>query len=308
MYENFNARQMEQQKRDIRGFLGNFESSPIVRHKDEIAIVEVRKMIGDNMEEKVFPLRTDAYSLVLVEKGELILNIDYVPFTVGENMFLELRGQHIIQIVSVSEDFKAYHMIVSRNYLRSLLENDRPPTMASLNSRFSIPLTLLEKEEFTDLRDNLFRLRRNIERYNHAYQGRMIENELTNLIFEIWNFRVLKARNEDTDEKNTNRERVVMDFFKLLLANGRKEREVAFYAEKLFVTPVYLSRAIKQTVGLPAIKVINDIVLSDARALLRKSDTTIQQVAEELNFSDQFSFSKFFKKHTGVSPSEYRKG
>jgi len=292
-------------KKKIDDYLESVEPSRAALYKGEIVIVDIYKPQND-LEGQTIPMRTDAYSLVMVEKGELKLNIDYMPVAVEENTYLEIREQHLMQIVSISDDFKGYHMVVMRNFLRSLLENDRPPATESFNNQFKTPVTTLNKEEFIDLRNNLMRLRRNINRTEHPYQLRLIQNELVNIILEIWNFRVIKANSNTAQQKPTTRETITAQFFKLLLANSHKEREVIFYADKLHVTPVYLSRAIKHVIGMPAIKVINDIVLSDARALLRKPDMTIYMIAEELNFADQSSFSKFFKKHTGMSPKAYR--
>ena len=53
-------------------------------------------------------------------------------------------------------------------------------------------------------------------------------------------------------------------------------------------------------------KWISDALISEAKILLRKPDINIQQISEELHFGEQSSFSKFFKKHTGVTPVEYR--
>jgi len=91
------------------------------------------------------------------------------------------------------------------------------------------------------------------------------------------------------------------------LEHSRTEREVAFYAGKLCVTPVYLSRAVKRAIGKPAIKVIQELAISDAMYFLLKPDMTIQDAADAMNFPDRETFSKFFKNVAGMTPGEYRK-
>jgi AraC-like DNA-binding protein len=68
-----------------------------------------------------------------------------------------------------------------------------------------------------------------------------------------------------------------------------------------------LSRIMKAFSGKTAVKWINDVLVTEAKILLRKPGATVQQIADELNFGDQSSFGKFFKKHTGLTPREYRK-
>jgi YesN/AraC family two-component response regulator len=98
-----------------------------------------------------------------------------------------------------------------------------------------------------------------------------------------------------------------MRFVKLLTDSFREERSVIFYAEQLHVTPRYLSQTVKEVTGRSAGDLIDEMVIMEGKALLNNVSLTIAQVAETLYFSDQFFFSKYFKRLTGVSPSEYRK-
>ena len=139
------------------------------------------------------------------------------------------------------------------------------------------------------------------------YQKKMVEQCLAELVFEIWTFRSLKLKKDLDSSITRNHENIAKEFFKLLLNNKIKERDVVFYANKLHVTPVYLSRAVNSVMGIPALQLIHNIILSESELLLRRKEMTIQQIAEELNFPDQATFSKFFKKHIGLSPIKYRK-
>ena len=80
-----------------------------------------------------------------------------------------------------------------------------------------------------------------------------------------------------------------------------------FYAEKLSITPKYMSTVIKQTSGKTAGDWIDDHVLLEAKALLKSTNMTILQISDELNFPSQSFFGKYFKRLTGVSPKEYRR-
>ena len=81
---------------------------------------------------------------------------------------------------------------------------------------------------------------------------------------------------------------------------------MAFYAGILHVTPKYLSKTVKEITGKTCGEMIDEMVVIEAKALLNDTSLTIGQVADELHFSDQFFFSKYFKKQTGISPFGYR--
>ena len=110
---------------------------------------------------------------------------------------------------------------------------------------------------------------------------------------------------EDDTRKNRKNE-LHNDFLKLLHKHYKKEREMAFYADKLCVTPKYLSQVIKDVTGHSALKYIEDYVISESKALLSSTNMTIQQISEDLNFPSQSVFGKYFKRIAGVSPKEYR--
>jgi len=101
-------------------------------------------------------------------------------------------------------------------------------------------------------------------------------------------------------------EDLTVRFFKLLEENFKKERVVQFYADRLYVTSGHLSKVLKKVSGKTASQLIEDVVTLEARILLGNTSLSIAQIAEELQFSDQSFFGKYFKKKTGVSPSAYR--
>ena len=85
-----------------------------------------------------------------------------------------------------------------------------------------------------------------------------------------------------------------------------KYRNVGFYADKLCLTPKYLSKLIKTATGRSAPEWIDSYVILEAKNLLKYSGTTIKEIVFKLNFPNQSVFYKFFKARTGMTPTEYR--
>lgn len=86
-----------------------------------------------------------------------------------------------------------------------------------------------------------------------------------------------------------------------------EKRTIEEYAELLFITPNHLSQSIKAASGKNALAFINERIIAEARTLILYTDFDMAQVAWQLNFSDPANFGKFFKRHTGQTPLEYRK-
>ena len=99
---------------------------------------------------------------------------------------------------------------------------------------------------------------------------------------------------------------IVERFIELVRQHYREERQIGFYADKLCITPKYLSKLVKENTGRSAGEWIENHVILDARAMLQSSDMTIQQIATSLNFPNQSFFGKYFKRATGLSPKQYR--
>jgi AraC-like DNA-binding protein len=99
----------------------------------------------------------------------------------------------------------------------------------------------------------------------------------------------------------------ILSQFKALLAdNFIKERKVSFYADKMHLTPKYFSTVIKEISSKTAGAWINEMLLLESKVRLQDKKLSIAQIAYDLDFFDPSHFGKFFKKHTGISPLEYR--
>ena len=107
--------------------------------------------------------------------------------------------------------------------------------------------------------------------------------------------------------KSLKREEVLFNqFINLLNEHHRKERRVDFYAEQLFLSPKHFSTVVKKVSGKTAGEWIDEYVILEAKALLKYSVMSIQEVAYFMNFPNPSFFGKYFKHHTGLSPSEYK--
>jgi AraC-like DNA-binding protein len=102
-------------------------------------------------------------------------------------------------------------------------------------------------------------------------------------------------------------EQLVDRFLKLVQMHCRKERQLDFYAQELCISSKYLAATVKTVTGKTAGDWIEDYVMLEAKAMLTNTDMTISQISDHLHFPDTSTFGKYFRRHTGLSPKEFKK-
>lgn len=108
------------------------------------------------------------------------------------------------------------------------------------------------------------------------------------------------------DARNWRPSDLYNQFMSLVAQYYRTTHDVNSYAEKLSISTRYLSRLTNKYVNKSPKQVIADYIAQEARILLETTRLSVQEIAFRLGFPDQASFSKFFKKHKGQSPSTFR--
>ncbi|MBP3228272.1 MAG: AraC family transcriptional regulator [Bacteroidaceae bacterium] len=101
-------------------------------------------------------------------------------------------------------------------------------------------------------------------------------------------------------------EHLFISFIRELQAHFREHHDIRFYASRLNILPVYLSRIVRAVTGRTVIDFINQLLTMEASRLLRSTDLSATQIADRLHFADQSSFSKFFTRSKGVTPRDFR--
>jgi len=106
--------------------------------------------------------------------------------------------------------------------------------------------------------------------------------------------------------RNKRKEEITVQFLQLVADHYKVHRDLAFYATALNISIKYLSVSVKEITNDSPSDILSNWLITEARAQLIVSNKTINQLAQEFHFSDQYAFSKFFKKHVGVTPSLFR--
>lgn len=248
------------------------------------------------------PVRLKATIVLVCLKGVIDCNINLHRFLITENqIFVSMTGD-IIHI-NKAEDIEGFAIIFSEAHLQHIQLDFRFRAQSYLSIRDNGPVSV-PYEELTYLKPYYILMKKNMEEGNdQVIKGLSIALSYT-FTSLLNKYQATHAHESDKDETRT--EQLFNKFMKLLEAYHTKERSLQFYADKMCLTPKYVSGAIKSYSGKGALEWINEYVVLEAEIMLRYTEMSVQEIAYALNFPTQSAFGKYFKQQLGVSPKQYR--
>lgn len=243
--------------------------------------------------------------LGLCLQGSAIIDIYTQQYKLTKGDLMLIMPEQTGVLKGKSDDFKIDCFIVSRKQLNEALVG-----ISRLSPLFYIHMRRKSHYRLTDDERSRFTQYFKLAHSWMKLTSNMLKREYIITILRLfyvdlyYNYQNSISAIEQGSE--TRKEKLTYDFFLLITDYYRQNREVAFYAQKLFITPKYLSSVIKEISGRSAKDWIVEYIILDIKSLLKNPSLNIQEIAIKTNFSNQAALGRFFKKHTGLSPSQYR--
>lgn len=257
------------------------------------------------------PCRYDGYLTVWCTEGSFCVDLNLKTFYVGKDTLFIYEPGNIIRfylpdkpsgkpvrfrIVAISMEF--IHEVekdIARLYTSSVAVHEDPfltfsgPDIMTVNKFYELTESLVNADSL-GCKEALHSL-------------------VASVIFFFQPFWMAKreARKGEVPNHSAKAREKVDEFIRLVTEHHMTEHYLAFYAEKLGITPKYLSKLVRDVTGRSAPDWIDSFLVLEAKNMLKYSDMAIKEIVYEMRFPDQSSFYKFFKLHTGMIPSEYRK-
>ena len=247
------------------------------------------------------PFKMDVTTIILCTRGKMKGKVDLKSYSSeAPGLFIVLPDQ-VLQYEYISNDFKGDFIIMSKPFTNDLLLNihERFPLFRSIQDNSWIPLT---EAEIKSMMDYYSMFKKTLQMENNPHRTEIVKH-LVQAFFYSSGYHL---HNMTTSEKQSKQASLMKRFLDLVKINFKRERGVEFYADQLCLTPKYLSKVVKQNSEKSASEWISDFVILEAKALLRSTNMTVQQISDALNFPSQSFFGKYFKRCAGVSPKEYR--
>jgi len=252
-----------------------------------------------------YPRRIMGGVFILVTEGSADIIINIGDYEVSKDAFIIVAPGSIVQIVRKSNDFSAFYIAFSPDFIaRTFLTQSMSPFFTSINQ--SPVLMPDENPKSVLLPDYIALFRRAYEREKGNFYSMALRSLAVSLMYELNS--IYKSRRNDAEISRIPRKSALYrQLISLIVKYYNRERSIAFYAGELCLTPKYLSAVILEVSGKHVSDLISRAVIMDAKSQLKSSDLTVSQISESLNFPDASLFGKYFKKHTGMTPAEYRK-
>ncbi len=253
---------------------------------------------------KAFPTRLDVGVIGICLDGKALLEINLKSYTLEKNCIIFMRPGDIVYGREADESFSALFIGVSFMYLQGVT-SPLPIQMPLMLHLKEYPMIKVADEEMACLLDYYEFIWRQVKNESNQLRKETVRCLMRALVIQLWSILSIHFSLQSDDRKDRKHE-LTEQFFQKLQQTYKEERSVNFYADALCVTPKHLSTVVKLVTGRTTSDWIDDYVILEAKASLKNSSQSVQQIAIDLHFSDQSFFAKFFKKHTGVSPTEYR--
>lgn len=266
---------------------------------DRIAFVEDFK----KMENTPRVVRTEIMLAILCLKGKGRLDLDGETHTIEADDLLICHPNIVIGKSMVSFDMEFRCIAMSPEYIHQLaiIAENSWDVLKFLEKSPVIHLSHKETETFCQYYDLILsRLTGGPKHHLKEVTDALLLAFLYEFHDTIERFVQLKPPTYSSNE------RLFKEFLETLTSTYPKARMVTWYADRLHITPKYLSTVCKETSGHTASDLINKYVMKDALYLLKKSDKSIKEIVNELDFPNLSFFGKYVKRHTGLSPKQYR--
>ena len=244
------------------------------------------------------PEKYEHAAIIVCTAGHCNLKINLENYEVEAPSLITIMPGQIVEPMAASQNFSAIIIALSKRFIDMI---NLPGWQQNYLQMYNHPAQPLDESQVNAMRFFFTVLHHAASDEDNPFRLQVIEN----MIRVFYYGGVSRMKQHDTNT-STFKNGIVERFMNLVREHYREERLIGFYADKLCITPKYLSKVVKEHTGRSAGEWIERHVILEARAMLQSSDMTIQQISTSLNFPNQSFFGKYFKRATGLSPKQYR--
>lgn len=249
------------------------------------------------------PFLMNYVGLIVCEKGYFCFDVDKKKFTAraGETVFLS-EGNNF-SIGELSDDLRVsilfYHIDPIREILGSSIV-----AMYLYTTLTPEPCYVWTSGEESDLARYIALLGRHRKSAQNPFDNhecKLLLLALTYRLCSIYSRRIIEEKNVAGHKIDT-----FIKLIRLIEKYYMQERGVAFYADKLCLSPKYLSALSKSLCGYMVQELVFRAIIRKSIFWLKNTNKSVQEISDDLNFPNASFFGTFFKKQTGLAPSYYR--
>ncbi|NML56559.1 helix-turn-helix domain-containing protein [Chryseobacterium cheonjiense] len=251
------------------------------------------------------PFRPENPAFIFIKTGTIKLKQHFRDLELSANMFMVTDPQTVYEMISVSDDFQSRMVSYKREFISALsLKFNRLITYRYFRQQMNIGVPFHADEMEVVWKSVNFLKYILDSKTEMTYKKEIVEHLFSVFCYQMAG--IISKEDSSAMNQMSRQEEIVFVFLNDVAKYHNAERSVEFYAGRQSITTRHLSSVIKSVTGRSASEIIALIVMNEAKVLLNSSNKPVSEISSMLGFSDQYSFSHFFKKHVGESPTQYR--
>ena len=267
-------------------------------NSDHFFCLKLQEMM--QLQHPVPPSKHNCHTLIFITSGTHIMKLGYEEYYTNTNEIIVVPAGHIFSIEHVNSKHTGFicqfhpDLLIGKYGNRDML-NDFDFLKIFGNPKIIVP------EKDTVFINNILTRLETAYLENDKTDLDLTQSYLMALFFEM-NKNAVKSRQSGTASII-----LATRFKELIYANIKTNSQVNYYASLLNITPNHLNKSVKLVTGKSATRWIDETILLEAKYLLFQTTLSVSEIAMKVGHEDQSYFSRFFKKHEGISPIQYRK-
>lgn len=266
------------------------------------AKVDIKDKTKETHDIKVAPFRThirktsphkhnNYFEVIYLTKGEGFHTIDAKEYEIKTPIAFTIRKEQV-HFWDMTSEPQGFVLIIKKSFIDNCLDRDIKRLIAELSSHNC----LFPKE---DTAMEIYRILQKEYLLKDTSNQAIIDGLLKALLAKILESAIptkLKQSNNSIYQK----------YLELLSNEGKLNNKVNYFASLLNTTPQNLNAICRKEVGQSSAELLTEHIINEAKRLLLYTDLTVAEVSTKLNFKDNSHFSKYFKRHVGKTPIEFR--
>lgn len=261
------------------------------------------------LKEDVYTVPQDTFGVFICKTGKAEMSIGEKVYLIEANVIVIYVPFTVIRVLNYSADWDGLMLEADIDFVFSTITN---VPVSKRQAVRTMPCVKTRKEHY----DRLCQLTTAIDERNRL-SAAIQQSEQTAILHDIIQklsqalcLELIAIYLECTpieDLPLSKADQIYNRFITSVFRHCATERTVAYYAAEQNLSPGHFSVIIREQSGQTALKWIETVTLSQIKQYLRKTQWSLKEIAEKMNFAEQSAFGRFFKQHEGMSPSEFRK-
>lgn len=251
------------------------------------------------------PYQFTNLGLIVITAGKCQITINLEPVLVKTGDIIVVLPNQFFEIISFSDDFAVKALFVDSSLLVEGNFHFKSNELINILSSKFPKVISLSGQVVSEIRFHLKKLKAYSTKTDNLFATKLVLHHFSIIMYELGNY-YYKISVENSKIKEARGEEIVKEFLFLIYAHFKSERSIQFYADLMHISRKHLTKTITEILHKTPKQLIMEAVILEAKVLLKNPKLTVNDIVLDLNFSDIAIFSKYFKTHTGISPTQFK--